>query len=423
MIERNGPGESLIILINLNTQEQGRTMNFSPSPEMQEFLRQVRKFIDNEVLPLERDLRAMSWSEIAARLEPMRQQNKDRGWWLPQIEKAYGGMGLSIVEHGLLCAEIGRTPFGMYLLNAQAPDAGNMEILIQYGTEAQKQRFLQPLLEGKIRSSFSMTEPEHAGSNPVYMSTRAVKDGEEWVINGHKWFSSAADGADFLIVMAITNTAADANLHSRASMILVPSDTPGYSLARNISVMGHAGDGYTGHAEVYYDDVRVPLSNTLGGEGQGFAIAQDRLGPGRIHHCMRWMGICERCFEIMCQHVVTRELAPGVTLGTKQFVQGWIAESRAEINAARLMVLDAAWKIDTLGKAQARTEISLIKFFCTNVLNKVIDRALQSLGAAGMTDDFPIAGYYRSERAARIYDGADEVHKISAAKQILKQYS
>ena len=397
-------------------------MNFTPSTEMQEFLRQLHKYIDKEVIPREQELKGLPWREVAPKLAPMRQENKDRGWWLPQIEKEHGGMGLSVVEHGLVCAEIGRTPFGMYLLNAQAPDAGNMEILIQHGTEAQKQRFLEPLLAGETRSSFSMTEPEHAGSNPVYMSTKAVKDGDEWVINGHKWFSSAADGAAFLIVMAVTDTSPDANLHSRASMILVPSDTDGVKLERNISVMGHAGDGYGGHAEIYYDDVRVPVSNTLGGVGHGFTIAQDRLGPGRIHHCMRWMGICERCFDIMCKHVASRELAPGRTLGSRQFVQGWIAESRAEINAARLMVLDAAWKIDTLGKAQARTEISLIKFFCANVLNNVIDRALQSLGAAGMTDDFPISGYYRSERAARIYDGADEVHKISAAKQILKQY-
>jgi alkylation response protein AidB-like acyl-CoA dehydrogenase len=397
-------------------------MNFTPSPEMQEFLRQINKYIDKEVMPREQEFKGLSWREVAPKLAPMRQENKDRGWWLPQIEKEYSGMGLSVVEHGLLCAEIGRTPFGMYLLNAQAPDAGNMEILIQHGTKDQKQRFLEPLLAGETRSSFSMTEPEHAGSNPVYMSTKAVKDGDEWVINGHKWFSSAADGAAFLIVMAVTDTSPDANLHSRASMILVPSDTPGVKLERNISVMGHAGDGYGGHAEIYYDDVRVPVSNTLGGVGHGFTIAQDRLGPGRIHHCMRWMGICERCFEIMCRHVASRELAPGRTLGSRQFVQGWIAESRAEINAARLMVLDAAWKIETLGKAQARTEISLIKFFCANVLNSVIDRALQSLGAAGMTDDFPISGYYRSERAARIYDGADEVHKISAARQILKQY-
>jgi len=397
-------------------------MNFTPSPEFQEFLRQITKYIDKEVLPLEKQLKGKSWSDVATQLEPLRQDNRERGWWLPQIEKEHGGMGLSVVEHGLLCAEIGKTPFGMYLLNAQAPDAGNMEILIQYGTDEQQKRFLNPLLQGNTRSSFSMTEPEHAGSNPVHMSTRAIKDGDDWVINGHKWFSSSADGADFLIVMAVTDTSADANLHSRASMILVPSDTPGVKLARNISVMGHAGDGYVGHAEIYYDDVRVPIANALGGEGLGFTIAQDRLGPGRIHHCMRWMGICERCFDIMCTHVVNRETAPGTTLASKQFVQGWIAESRAEINAARLMVLDAAWKIETLGKEQARTEISLIKFYCANVLNRVIDRALQSLGAAGMTDDFPIESYYRSERAARIYDGADEVHKISAAKQILKKY-
>ena len=397
-------------------------MNLSPSTEMQEFLRQVTKFINKEVIPLEQETEGLGWAEIAESLEPLRQENRERGWWLPQIEKEYGGMGLSVIEHGLLCAELGRTPFGMYLFNAQAPDAGNMEILIQHGSEAQKQQFLQPLLEGKTRSCFSMTEPEHAGSNPVYMSTKAVRDGDDWVINGHKWFSSAADGAAFLIVMAVTDTSPDANLHSRASMILVPSDTPGFSVARNISVMGHSGDGYTRHAEVYYDNVRVPVANTLGGEGHGFAIAQDRLGPGRIHHCMRLMGICERCFEIMCNHVSNRELSPGTTLSSKQFVQAWTAESRAEINAARLMVLDAAWKIETLGKVQARTEISLIKFYCANILNKVIDRALQSLGAAGMTDDFPIAKYYRSERAARIYDGADEVHKLSAAKQILKQY-
>ena len=313
-------------------------MNLSPSTEMQEFLRQVTKFINKEVIPLEQETEGLGWAEIAESLEPLRQENRERGWWLPQIEKEYGGMGLSVIEHGLLCAELGRTPFGMYLFNAQAPDAGNMEILIQHGSEAQKQQFLQPLLEGKTRSCFSMTEPEHAGSNPVYMSTKAVRDGDDWVINGHKWFSSAADGAAFLIVMAVTDTSPDANLHSRASMILVPSDTPGFSVARNISVMGHSGDGYTSHAEVYYDNVRVPVANTLGGEGHGFAIAQDRLGPGRIHHCMRWMGICERCFEIMCNHVSNRELSPGTTLSSKQFVQAWIAESRAEITPKNIVM-------------------------------------------------------------------------------------
>jgi len=398
-------------------------MDFAPSPEIQEFLSHVRKFVETELYPLETDLKGEAWAEVEKAMVPIRAANKQRGWWLPQLGEGHGGMGLSVVEHGLLCAEIGRSPLGMYSMNAQAPDAGNIEILIQYGTKEQKERYLQPLLDGKIRSSFSMTEPENAGSNPVYMDTRAVKERNEWVINGHKWFSTAADGAEFLIAMAVTDHSPDANLHTRASMIIVPADTPGFRIARNVSVMGHKGDGYSSHSEVYYDDVRVPVANTLGGEGNAFKIAQDRLGPGRIHHCMRWMGICERCFDIMCNHVSMRELSPGRTLASKQFVQGWIAESRAEINAARLMVLQAAWKIDTVGKAAAREEIGIIKFFCANVLNNVIDRALQSLGAAGMTDDFPISAYYRSERASRIYDGADEVHKVSVAKQILKRYA
>lgn len=398
-------------------------MDFAPSEEIQQFLGHVRKYVEKELYPLEEDFKHMSWSEIEATLKPLREDNKARGWWLPQIEAAHGGMGLSVVDHGLLCAELGRTPFGMYVMNAQAPDAGNIEILIQHGTDDQKVRYLQPLLDGEIRSSFSMTEPEHAGSNPVHMSTRAVKDGDYWIINGHKWFSSSADGAEFLIVMAVTDDNPDASPYNRASMIIVPTDTPGYHLERNISVMGHVGEGYTSHSEVYYENVRVPIANTLGAEGGAFVVAQDRLGPGRIHHCMRWMGICERCFDIMCKHVVMRELAPGKTLASKQFVQGWIADSRAEINAARLMVLHAAWKIDTVGKEHAREEIGIIKFYCANVLGRVIDRALQSLGAAGMTDDFPIASYYRSERAGRIYDGPDEVHKVSVARQILKRYA
>ena len=398
-------------------------MDFSPSEEIQTFLGHVRKYVEKELYPLEKELLHKSWAEIEATLAPLRQANKERGWWLPQLEKEHGGMGLSVVDHGLLCAEIGRCPLGMYVMNTQAPDAGNMEILLKYGTDEQKSRYLQPLLDGEIRSCFSMTEPEHAGSNPTEMSTRAVRDGDDWVINGHKWFTTSADGAEFLIVMAVTDNDQDANPYTRASMIIVPIDTPGYRIERNISVMGHEGDGYNSHSEVYYDNVRVPVSNTIGPVGGGFLIAQDRLGPGRIHHCMRWMGICERCFDVMCNHVLMRELAPGKPLASRQFIQGWIAESRAEINAARLMVLQAAWKIDTQGIENAREEIGMIKFYCANVMGRVIDRALQSLGGAGMTDDFPIADYYRFERAGRIYDGADEVHKVSVAQKILKRYA
>jgi alkylation response protein AidB-like acyl-CoA dehydrogenase len=266
-----------------------------------------------------------------------------------------------------------------------------------------------------------MTEPEHAGSNPVWMSTAAVKDGNDYVIDGHKWFTSSADGAAFAVVMAVTNP--EAPPHLRASQIIVPTDTPGFTIVRNIPVMGHAGDGYTSHAEVRYQRCRVPQSNRLGAEGAGFLIAQERLGPGRIHHCMRWLGICERAFDLMLERAATRALAPDELLGNKQIVRAWIAESRAEINAARWMVLQAAWTIDREGMAAARDEISLIKFHVAGVLQKVLDRAIQAHGALGITDDTPLAAFYRHERAARIYDGPDEVHKMSVAKRLLARKS
>jgi alkylation response protein AidB-like acyl-CoA dehydrogenase len=266
-----------------------------------------------------------------------------------------------------------------------------------------------------------MTEPEHAGSNPIYMSTTAVKDGADYVINGHKWFTSSHDGSAFAIVMAITNPEAD-KPHHRASQIIVPTDTPGFRRIRNIKVMGDAGEDYFSDAEVVYENVRVPQSNLLGKEGDGFALAQMRLGPGRIHHCMRWIGICERAFDLMCRRAATRELAPGKLLAEKQAVQHWIAESRAEINAARLLVLDAAAKLEAEGTYGARVDIALIKFYVAGVLDRVVDRAIQVHGGLGMTDDTPLSYAYRHERAARIYDGPDEVHKSTVARQVLKEY-
>lgn len=266
-----------------------------------------------------------------------------------------------------------------------------------------------------------MTEPEHAGSNPTMLSTTAVKEGDSYVIDGHKWFTSSADGAAFAIVMAVTDPYHE-NRYRRASMIIVPTDTPGFKLVRNISVMGEPGEGHPSHAEILYEECRVPQSHLLGEEGAGFVIAQERLGPGRIHHCMRWLGICERAFELMCRYAVKREVAPGRRLAEQQTIQNWVAESRVEINAARLMVLDAALKIDREGQYEARDEISLIKFYVANVLQRVLDRALQTHGGLGMTDDTPIAYWYRHERAARIYDGPDEVHKWSVARRILKRY-
>ncbi|MDA9985026.1 acyl-CoA dehydrogenase family protein, partial [Flavobacteriaceae bacterium] len=295
------------------------------------------------------------------------------------------------------------------------------EILIEFGTEAQKETYLKPLLRGEIRSCFAMTEPNNAGSNPVKMSSTALKEGNEYVINGHKWFTSSCDGASFAIAMLVTDPDGD-NRHERASQIIVPLDTPGFEFIRNVSIMGHPGGGWESHAEIKFNNCRVPLTNVLGEDGAGFAIAQKRLGPGRIHHCMRWMGICERSFDMMCERAISREIAPGETLGDKQTIQNWIAECRAEINAARLLIQDAAYKIDTIGASNSRAEISIIKFYCANVMQKVVDCAIQVHGALGVTDDTILSFYYRHERAARIYDGADEVHKSRLARAILKKH-
>ena len=393
---------------------------FDVSPRVQDILGATREFVRQELIPLELEFITRGFQAVEPVLNEKRQRVKALGLWLPQVPRDWGGLGLSLLEHGLVSQELGQTPIGHYAFNCQAPDSGNMEILIEHGTPDQKERFLRPLLNGEIRSCFSMTEPEHAGSNPTMMSTTAVADGDDYVINGHKWFTSAADGAAFAIVMAITHP--DAGQHSRASQIIVPLDAPGLVRVRNIPVMGEAGSGWASHAELRYVNVRVPKANLLGQAGQGFAIAQDRLGPGRIHHCMRWLGICERAFDLMCRYAVRREIAPGRTLADQQTIQNWVAESRAEINAARLMVLEAAHKIDEEGQYAARDEVSLIKFYVANVLQRVLDRALQTHGGLGMTDDTPLAYWYRHERAARIYDGADEVHKASVARRILRRY-
>ncbi len=395
-------------------------MDFDMSPELKMLLSTIREFVEEEIIPLERPFLDHDYETLMPQLEAARQKAKSLGLWLPQIPREYGGMGLSLVEHGHVSEVLGRSLLGHYVFNCQAPDAGNMEILIEHGTPEQKERYLMPLLRGEIRSCFSMTEPENPGSNPTWMSTVARKDGDDYVITGHKWFSTAGDGATFAIVMAITDPKAER--YRRASQIIVPADTPGFRLVRNTSVMGERGFGWASHAEIMYDDCRVPQSNRLGGEGDGFTIAQERLGPGRIHHCMRWIGICERAFDLMCSYATLREIAPGRPLAGQQTIQNWVAESRAEINAARLSVLHAAQKIDRHGQYHARDEISLIKFYVAGVLQRVLDRAIQVHGAMGMTDELPLAYWYRHERAARIYDGADEVHKRSVARRVLRGY-
>ena len=388
---------------------------------LNDLLPRIRRFIDSEVIPLEAAFLGKPWHELEPTLQAKRQMVRDAGLWGLALPAEVGGQGLTLAEFGRVSEELGRTPLGHYTFNCQAPDIGNSELLLQFGSQAQKDRWLMPLVRGEIRSCFSMTEPEHAGSNPTWMSTTAVRDGDEYIIDGHKWYTSAADGATFAIVMAVTNPDAESR-HQRASQIIVPLDTPGFTLVRNIAVMGESGEGWPTHAEVRYENVRVPVSNRIGDEGAGFALAQHRLGPGRIHHCMRWIGICERAFDLMCSHAAHRQVAPGRTLGEQGIVQAWIAESRAEINASRLLVLETARKIDEESSYAARDDISLIKFYVAGVINRVLDRALQTRGGLGMSDDTPIAWWYRHERAARIYDGPDEVHKISVARRILKRY-
>jgi len=381
----------------------------------------IKDFVEQELYTLEPWILNSEWNEKLPKLNELREKVKNIGLWLPQIPKKYGGLGLTNAEHGEICEILGSSPYGLYVFNCQAPDAGNMEILIEFGTKEQQNKYLGPLLNGDIRSCFAMTEPNHAGSNPVRMGTFAKKEKGNYLINGHKWFTSSFDGAEFAIVMLITDPENE-NIHKRASQVIVPLETDGVEFVRNIQIMGHAGGGWESHAEIKFNNVIVPQSNVLGGDGDGFSIAQKRLGPGRIHHCMRWMGICERSFDLMCNRAVLRELADGQTLADKQTIQNWIAESRAEINAARLLIKDAAHKIDTQGAYKTRNEISIIKFYAANVMQNVVDRAIQVHGALGITDDTILAAYYRHERASRIYDGADEVHKSRLARQILKTY-
>lgn len=383
-------------------------------------LADLRNFVNSELIPLEPMLLQDGFGAILPKLRKLRTDVQRRGWWLPPLPHDYGGQCMPLTEFAAISEELGRTPIGHYTFNCQAPDVGNMELLHMHGNAEQKARWLRPLAAGEIRSCFAMTEPEHAGSNPVWLDTCAVKEGDDYVISGHKWFTTAADGAAFTIVMAITNP--DAQPHLRASQIIVPLNNPGFKLVRNIKIMGEAGEDWASHAEVRFENCRVPQSNRIGGEGAGFALAQDRLGPGRIHHCMRWIGICERALELMCRHAASREISPGNVLGSRQAVQHWIAESRASINAARFMVMDAANKIEHKGAHAARIEISTIKYFVAGILQQTLDRAIQAHGALGITDDTPLAWWYRHERGARIYDGADEVHKNVVARQELKKY-
>jgi acyl-CoA dehydrogenase len=396
-------------------------MDFDPPAAIRPLLEKIERFIADVVLPVEHEILERGFRAAAPQLDELRSKCKAAGLWAPQLPKDLGGLGLTLVEHGLVSEKLGRSPLGHYVFGAQAPDAGNMEILHRYGSVEQKARWLEPLARGEIRSCFSMTEPENPGSNPTLLSCMARRDGDHYVIDGHKWFTSSADGAAFAIVMAVTNP--DASPHARASMIIVPTDSPGFDRVRNIKIMGDPGESWASHSEIWYRNVRVPVENRLGAEGAGFLIAQERLGPGRIHHCMRWIGICERVFDTMCRHISRRKITDDKTLASRQIAQAWVAEARAEINASRLMVLHAAWTIEHKGFQNAREEVSLIKFYVADVMMRLVDRAIQLHGALGITSDTVLAHYYVHERGARIYDGPDEVHKMVVAKRILGKYA
>ena len=386
--------------------------DFSIDPDFEPQLAWMRDFVREQLEPLETlDLSDEQVRRITA---PMKDEVRARGLWACHLGPELGGQGFGQVKLGLMNEIIGRARHAPDVFGCQAPDTGNAEIIAMYGTDEQKARYLRPLLDGEIRSAFSMTEPG-AGSDPTLLSTRAERDGDGWLLNGYKWFTSNASIAEFLIVMAITDP--DVEAHRGASMFLVPRDTPGVEIVRNVGAMF----GRHLHAEIRYTDVRLPADALLGPDGEGFVIAQKRLGPGRLHHCMRYLGQMRRAFDMLAERALSRR-AHGSLLADKQTIQNYIADSWIQIHAARLMTLHAAWTVDRKGSSGARTEIAATKVFVSQALHDVVDRALQVHGALGYSTDMPLEGMYRLARALPIMDGPDEVHRVTIAKQVLRGY-
>ena len=377
--------------------------------ELRALKTQMKSFINDVVVPREPELMSEDANaDLVA--EELKENAKKIGLWALGHPSEIGGGGLPFMDFVYLNEVIGRSHWGQWAVGSLSMQDSIM--LHLYASDEQRERFLTPLVAGEIYPSVGLTEPEVAGSDPTQMQTSAVLDGDEWVINGHKWFTSGANRAAFTTVFAITEP--DAEKHNKFSSIIVPTDTPGYDLARVVPTMGHTGGN---HCEVNYNDVRVPYENLLGGRGQGFHIAQKRLGPGRIFHSMRWLGQAQRAFELMCERAKTR-YAHGSYLAEKGDIQAMIAESAAEIQAARMMTLDAARAIDS--GSEARTEISLIKFWGARMLHNVVDRAIQVHGALGVTADTPLEFMYREARYARLYDGPDEVHRMVVARKLVR---
>jgi len=403
-------------------------MNVQPIPTLSDRINQIRhltaEIVNREILPNENRLWAWRREGVtdgdrqqARELRAdIRAKVKQAGLWAPHLPEEYGGCGLSFLEHAYMNEVLAYSLGAASLFGVVAPNSGNQKILLKYGTEEQRQKWLVPLTEGKLESGFSMTEPDTAGSDPRSLKTTARRDGDQWVINGHKWFTSNGKRADFLIVMCRTDDPeGPAEQNGKMTQIIVPTNTPGVNIVRGVEVWGRTSD----HSEIIYEDVRVPLENQLGKTGSGHQAAQDRLGAGRVYHCMNSVGQMWRAFDLMVQRTMTREVHGGL-LATKQFAQGFIADSYIDIQAARLMTIHCAEKMD--GGGDARTDISAIKIFVPEAFHRVADRAIQIWGAAGVSGDLPLAAMYQGARTLRLADGPDEVHKILIAKNVLKHY-
>ena len=404
-------------------------MEFAFDARTEELRGQLQAFLDDQLMPAE-----PIFEEQAAKLasegrgwerppimDDLKAKARRRGLWNLFLAGHPEGAGLSNLQYAPLAELTGRSFLAPEALNCAAPDTGNMEVLAEFGTDEQKARWLRPLLDGEIRSAFCMTEPDVASSDATNISTSIVRDGDVYVINGRKWWSSGAMDPRCQILIVMGKTSPDADRHRQQSQILVPRDTPGIQIERGMNVFGYTDGTHGGHAEVVFSDVRVPVSNVISGEGEGFAIAQARLGPGRIHHCMRQIGAAERALELMCRRVTGR-VAWGKPLAEQGVIQDWIVEARVQIEAARLLVLKTAWLMDTVGNKGAHTEIQAIKILVPRTTEWILDKAIQAHGAGGVSQDFPLAALWAHARTLRLADGPDEVHKRSLANRELKKY-